>query len=164
MLVIEGYRQLEASVETAIDEYVPLSIRTSRGPLPVCYYTVGDRVTSFVEVKIEPVSRMVRGIVLVSFHDAVTLHESMDARVVQGLPVVAASSVPHSREHAEAVVTVGLSANVVRVDWSGGTPIDMIIRLDRVDFLVGHHELMGVLVRELSSRDVEQLHQHAHRS
>lgn len=164
MLVIESYRQVEASVETVIDEYVPLTIRTSPGPLAVCYYTVGDRVTSLVEVKIEQVSRMVRGIALVSFHDAVTFHEPTDARVVEGLPIIAARSVPQFREHAEAPVTVGLSANAVCVDWSGGTSIDTMIRQDRVDFLVGQNELLGVLVRQLPSRDVAQLHQHAHRS
>lgn len=164
MLEIETYRQIGANVEIAIDEYVPLIVTTSPGPLAVCYHTVGDRVTSLFEIKIEQVSRLIRELVLVSFQDLVAFSEPTDVPVGEGLPIIAASSVPEFREHVDAAVKVGLSGDAVRVDWSGGVLIDKVIRQDRVEFLVGRSQLLAVIVRQLSPRDVDRLRQHARRS
>ena len=164
MLEIESYRQIGVNVEIASDDYVPLIVTTSPGPLGVCYHTVGDRVTSLVEVKIEQVSRLIREFVLVSFQDLIAFSEPRDVPVGEGLPIVALSSVPEFREHVDAAVKVGLSADAVRVDWSGGAEIDKVIRQGRVEFLVGRSQLLGVIVKQLSSRDVDCVRQHARHS
>jgi hypothetical protein len=164
MLEIESYRQIGVNVDIASDEYVPLIVTTSPGPLAVCYHTVGDRVTSLVEVKIEQVSRLIRELVLVSFQDLIAFSEPRDVSVSEGLPIVAVSSIPEFREHVDAAVKVGLGADAVRVDWGGGTEIDQVIRQDRIEFLVGRSQLLGVVVKQLSSRDVECLRRHASRS
>jgi hypothetical protein len=41
MLEIEGCREIGVNVEVASDEYVPLIVTTSPGPLGVSYFTVG---------------------------------------------------------------------------------------------------------------------------
>jgi hypothetical protein len=117
-----------------------------------------------VEVKIEQVSRLIRELALVSFQDLVAYSEPRDVVVGEGLPLVALSSVPGFRAHVDSAVKVGLSADAVRVDWSGGTEIDTVIRQDRLVFLVGRGQLLGVIVTRLSSRDLDCVRQHARHS
>jgi len=163
MLVIDTFRAVDATVEVAVDEYLPLAVRTSPSPLAVSYYTVGDRLTSLFEIQIERVSRLVRAVVLVSFPNVGGRYEPTQVPIVEGLPVVAAGSMPEFRTHAAAALNIRLGTDTVAIDWSAGAPIDMVIRQGRLWFLIGRNELLGAVVADLSTRDVEQLREHARR-
>jgi len=82
--------------------------------------------------------------------------EPLRATVVEGLPVIAAASVPDFPAHADPSLGVRLSADALAVDWSGGTPIDLVVRHERLFFLVGQNELLGAVVTNLSARETDQ--------
>jgi hypothetical protein len=161
MLTIERVRPFNVSVDVTVDEYVPLTATTSSAPLAVAYYTVGHGVTSLVEIKIEQVSRLVRETVLVMFQETIEVSALKYAPIIEGLPVVAASSVPDFRTHVDSPFTVSVSADTVCIDWSAGRPVEFVTRQDKLSFLVGGNELLGALVTDLSPRQIEQLRGHA---
>lgn len=164
MLRVEASRPLEATGEVAVDEYLPLSVTTSRKPLAVSYYTVGDDRTSLAEIKIERLSRLVREVVLVSFRGIVGPVKPLDVPVVEGVPLIAAPSVPEFRAHRNADLRVGRSSESLAVDWRDGRSVDLVIRHERLSFCVGNNELLGFLVTGLSALEVDLLRKHGRRS
>ena len=113
-----------------------------------------------VELPIDPNSRLVRGIKLVSLDRVGSGVHDERLPTEPGLPVVAPESVPAKRLDEIMEVTVSLLGRRFFVDWSNGQQIESKATHGRMTFLLGGGALLGAVIEQLTEDETFQIEAH----
>jgi hypothetical protein len=160
MIKISDIRPSNLPVSVEIDPYVPLAVRTFTAPIGAVFFRVGNFDTSLVEVPIDPISGLIRGIKLVSIDRVGFGVADGHLPAVEGLPVVASESVPTKRQDEKQEVTVSLMGNRFYLDWSNGRQIESKATHGRMTFFIGSEVLLGASIEDITESEAQQLRKH----
>jgi hypothetical protein len=160
MLQVSHIREINAPVEVEVDPYVPLAVRTFTAPIGAVFYRVGNFETSLVEMPIDPMTGVVRGIKVVSIDRVGQCINDVALPTSHGLPVVPVECIPAKRHDDRQDVSVSLVGNRFFIDWSNGRQIEMRVSHGRLTFFIGNGQLLGAAIESVSESESQQLRQH----
>jgi hypothetical protein len=158
---VESIQTVDFQVTVEVDPYVPLAIRTYAKPLGAVFYRVGNFKTSLIELPIDPQSRLVRGLKVLSFDCVKPIGGDYEhLPQVVGLPVICSETMPTERIDEVKNISVSLGHRRFFIDWSERCEIELRATLDRLTFFIGNNRLLGAMVGGLSELEAEQIKEH----
>ncbi len=160
MLSIREIKPSNLTVSVEVDPYVPVAVRTFSSPIGAVFYRVGNFETSLVEVPIEPITGIIRGIKVVSIDRLGATIDESKLIVFQGLPVVTQESIPRKRQDDQREVAVALDGDRLVIDWSGEESIDTKAVHGRLSFFIGGNTLLAAALDSLTQAERQSLLAH----
>lgn len=156
-------------IKTAInfDKHVPFSLTTWNKLLGAKYLRLGDFEDNLLEIMLDPISFVMRGLTLVCFNK---IHQPKNLSVFSeevGLPVLdlTKSGLEKLHEASRADVrcqfTIGMGPNFVELDLFGIAYSDAVVRRDRVEFYSRNKALVGVRIISLKIDELSVFESHA---
>lgn len=160
MLKISEIRVINAPVVVEVDPYIPVTLRTFTKPIGAVYYRVGNFEYSLVEVPIDPMTGMIRGLDVVSIDRVGSGVDDNGLPTVEGLPIVSPECIPARRNDDKHEVSVSLIGSRFFIDWSNGRSIESRASHGRLTFFIGGGVLLGAALESVSESEIQQLRMH----
>ncbi|MCR4415676.1 MAG: hypothetical protein NUV77_24960 [Thermoguttaceae bacterium] len=168
MLRVEGVVAKDLPCVIECDPYVPLLFKAYTDLLPGARdYRIGDFERSFLEIRIDPSCRLLRGVCLLVFGRVLSSQGPIAwsaRRESTGLPLIDLSSVPDEYVDEHVDFSVGLFGDSFVIDWSTTEGCDELIRHGNVSFYVAGGELRGVTFSNLRADQTAILSEHLRRA
>jgi hypothetical protein len=115
MLRISRLKSTDLSI-FVVDPYVPIAARTYTVPIGAVFYRVGNFQTSLVEVPIDPMTGLIRGLKVVFIDRVGAVIDASKHTAIQGLPAVARDAIPNRLHDDPREVAVALDHDQFIVD------------------------------------------------
>ena len=159
--VVDRQKPTDVPCLIEVDEYVPLSFRTSREPQGSSFLRVGNYSTTLTEMLINPDTGLLRGVTLTSFERFSEWPALGETTPSEGLPVLSVDWGDSYSVDVERDFQVSLRGDQLLIWWDDVAAPSNSLTFGRVQFLVFESELRGIRFFDLSGEEVSTLAAHA---
>ncbi len=156
----------EIKTAVSFDKHVPFSLTTCDQLLGAKYLRLGDFEDNLLEIMLDPISFVVRGLTLVCF-DKIHLPTSLSISSEEtGLPILDLKESgleglhEVSRADMRTQFTIGIDPNFVELDLFGIANADAVARQDRVEFYSRKKALVGMRLTNLTTKEFAAINNH----
>lgn len=160
MLQIDQVLPSELPIVIKTDRHIPIAVKTFDNPIGAVFYRTGNFRTSLIEIPIDPLSGLLRGIKIVSIDRVGSNVSHHISPVEQGLPRVVKECIPDRILDEKQEVSVSLLDGCLFVDWSNGRQIQSKSIHKKLAFLMGGGGVLGALIDGLAEEELSHIEWH----